>query len=54
MVPDLQAEGRPRLVELDAQGTVDVRLYWQQWRLPSPALQDVADGVRGHAAAHLR
>jgi LysR family transcriptional regulator (chromosome initiation inhibitor) len=54
MVPDLQAEGRPRLVELDAQGTVDVRLYWQQWRLPSPALQDVADGVRRHAAAHLR
>jgi LysR family transcriptional regulator (chromosome initiation inhibitor) len=53
MVPDLQADGRPRLVELDPRGTFDVRLYWQQWRLPSRALQEVADAVRRQAAAEL-
>jgi LysR family transcriptional regulator (chromosome initiation inhibitor) len=54
MVPDLQADGRPRLVELDPRGTIDVRLYWQQWRLPSAALQAVAGAVRRHAASQLR
>jgi LysR family transcriptional regulator, chromosome initiation inhibitor len=54
MVPDLQADGRPRLVELDPRGTIDVRLYWQQWRLPSAALQEVASAVRRHAVAQLR
>ena len=54
MVPDLQADGRPRMVELDPRGTIDVRLYWQQWRLPSAALQALAEVVRRQAAVHLR
>jgi LysR family transcriptional regulator, chromosome initiation inhibitor len=54
MVPDLQADGQPRLVELDPRGTIDVRLYWQQWRLPSAALAALADVVRRHAAVQLR
>lgn len=57
MVPDLQAEpidGQPGLVEFDHRGSVDVRLFWQQWRLPSGAVERVADAVRSQAAAVLR
>jgi LysR family transcriptional regulator, chromosome initiation inhibitor len=57
MVPDLQSkplEGRPRLVELEPSGTIDVRLYWHQWRLPSAALEQVASAVRAQAATNLR
>ena len=56
MVPDLQVEARPGegvLVELDDQGAIDVRLFWQQWRLRSAALEQVADAVRAEAAAVL-
>ena len=34
-------------------GATDVVLYWQQWRLHSPALDRVADAVRDAARAHL-
>jgi LysR family transcriptional regulator (chromosome initiation inhibitor) len=57
MVPDLQAEpvgGEARMVEFDPRGTADVRLFWQQWRLRSAALDRVADAVRRQAAAVLR
>jgi LysR family transcriptional regulator (chromosome initiation inhibitor) len=53
MVPDLQAEPET-LIELDPRGSTDVRLYWQQWRLGSDALERTAQAVRAQAAAALR
>jgi LysR family transcriptional regulator (chromosome initiation inhibitor) len=56
MVPDLQADpvdGERELIVFDQRGSVDVRLFWQQWRLPSRALERVADAVRSQAAAVL-
>ncbi|MGV9890515.1 LysR family transcriptional regulator ArgP [Streptomyces sp. NPDC003395] len=57
MVPEAQA--RPllragRLVEPAPGQAVDVPLYWQQWRLDSPALAAVADAVAATAAQALR
>jgi LysR family transcriptional regulator (chromosome initiation inhibitor) len=57
MVPDLQADpldGERELVVFDHDGSVDVRLFWQQWRLPSRALERVAGAVRSQAAAVLQ
>lgn len=56
MVPEVQA--RPRLhagtlVELATDRPVDVPLYWQQWKLDSPALAAVADAVADAAAEAL-
>ncbi len=48
MIPDLQ--GATDLVELDPAGGIDVHLYWQQWRLRSAALDEVAAAVRAAAA----
>ena len=53
MVPDLQAEPET-VVEFDPRGGIDVRLYWQQWRLGSAALERIAETVRAHAHAALR
>ena len=56
MVPDLQLVGAAddeELVELDPEGATDVVLYWQQWRLRSPALDRVAEAVRDAARVHL-
>jgi LysR family transcriptional regulator (chromosome initiation inhibitor) len=56
MVPDLQlvdATDDGELVELDPDGAVDVVLYWQQWRLRSPALDRVAEAVRDAARVQL-
>ncbi len=49
MVPDLQsgplhADGT--LNVFDPTGAIDVQLYWQQWRVPSGALERVADAAR--------
>ncbi|GAB2464202.1 LysR family transcriptional regulator ArgP [Jatrophihabitans fulvus] len=57
MLPDEQT-GLPdaagdRFVDLDPSRSVDVTLYWQQWRLQSAALDAVAELVRS-AAARLR
>ena len=54
MVPDLQAESGPELVELDPDGAIDVPLFWQQWRLRSAALDRVTAAVRARAAVALR
>ena len=57
MVPDLQAAPAPgegTLVALDDDGAIDVRLFWQQWRLRSAALDRVAGAVRAQAGAVLR
>ena len=39
---------------LDPGGSVDVMLFWQQWRLHSPALDRAADAVRTAARTMLR
>ncbi len=57
MVPEAQAvpllrEGRLTVFAPDR--TVDVPLYWQQWKLDSPALAVVADAVTEAAAGALR
>ena len=54
MVPDLQAQDDPQLVEFDPKGAIDIRLFWQQWRLRSAALEQVATAVRTQARAALR
>lgn len=56
MVPDLQAAagaGEPALVEIDARGSVDVELFWQQARVASAPLQRIAAAVRARAAVAL-
>jgi LysR family transcriptional regulator (chromosome initiation inhibitor) len=57
MVPDLQARSRTggeELVELEADGCIDISLFWQQWRLRSASLDLVAGAVRIGAADALR
>ncbi|MFI1754022.1 LysR family transcriptional regulator ArgP [Streptomyces sp. NPDC020571] len=57
MVPQPQADpllGTGRLVCFAPDLAVDVTLYWQQWRLDSPALAAVADAVVTAAARALR
>jgi LysR family transcriptional regulator (chromosome initiation inhibitor) len=56
MLPVAQAEPRLRagtLVLLDAKRVADVPLYWQQWKLDSPALAATAAAVARAAAAAL-
>jgi LysR family transcriptional regulator (chromosome initiation inhibitor) len=56
MIPQAQAAVHPAaagLVELAPRRPVDVPLYWQQWRLDSPALAAVAEAVERAAAAVL-
>ncbi|MFE9452872.1 LysR family transcriptional regulator ArgP [Streptomyces sp. NPDC006739] len=57
MVPEAQAAGplaAGRLVHLAPGQWVDVPLYWQQWKLDSPALAAVAEAVTAAAAQALR
>ncbi|WP_280261491.1 LysR family transcriptional regulator ArgP [Nocardia wallacei] len=57
MLPDLQAsadEKSGRTVALGRGLHIDVPLYWQQWRLDSPALGAVAAVVAAAAAQSLR
>jgi LysR family transcriptional regulator, chromosome initiation inhibitor len=54
MVPDLQArELAAELVPLDPAGSVDVVLYWQQWRLRSPLLDRIREAVLAAAGREL-
>ena len=56
MLPDLQSAGAladGKLVELDREGSTDVLLYWQQWRLRAPSLDRVADAIQGAARRQL-
>ncbi|MGW0582638.1 ArgP/LysG family DNA-binding transcriptional regulator, partial [Streptomyces sp. NPDC002920] len=56
-VPEVQAGpllAGGRLVSLAPERPLDVPLYWQQWKLDSPALALVADAVAGTAAVSLR
>lgn len=51
MMPDMQMRPDDDLVSVDAHAFVDVPLYWQQWKLDSPALSTVAATI-AEAAAH--
>lgn len=56
MLPTGQADAHlrtGRLVLLDPDRVVDVPLYWQQWKLDSPALAATTDAVIAAAAAAL-
>jgi LysR family transcriptional regulator, chromosome initiation inhibitor len=52
MLPDLQVDGA--VTVFDPAGAVDVRLFWQQWRLQSEPLDRVADALLRAARAQLR
>ncbi|KUN86086.1 LysR family transcriptional regulator ArgP [Streptomyces griseoruber] len=57
MVPEAQAGDllrTGRLVPLAPGRPLDVPLYWQQWKLDSPALAAVAEAVAQEAARTLR
>lgn len=54
LVPELQSQAGDGLVEFAPDAHLDVRLYWQQWRLRSAGLEEVAAAVRRHARAALR
>lgn len=57
MVPSVQAAPRLQagtLVSFAPDRPVDVPLYWQQWKLDSPALSAVAEAVAATAAETLR
>lgn len=51
MVPDLQTVAE--LVAFDPDGSIDVSLYWQQWRLRSATVERVAVAVRSQAKRSL-
>ena len=56
MLPGAQSEQQESagtLVAFDPDGSIDVPLYWQQWKLHSPLLAAVADAVSRAAARHL-
>ncbi|HEX3815468.1 MAG TPA: LysR family transcriptional regulator ArgP [Mycobacteriales bacterium] len=57
MIADQQlasyAHRHGEFVDLDPATSLDVRLFWQQWRLHSAALQRVAAAVRSAAAESL-
>lgn len=57
MVPEVQADPllrTGRLVSLAPDRPVDVPLYWQQWKLDSPALAALAEAVTATASETLR
>jgi LysR family transcriptional regulator (chromosome initiation inhibitor) len=57
LVPDLQSEDHEhsgRLVDLSPGESVEVKLYWQQWRLSSAALEQLASAVVAAADRGLR
>jgi LysR family transcriptional regulator (chromosome initiation inhibitor) len=55
MVPEAQAAQRPtsELAHLAPDRPIDVPLYWQQWKLDSPALAAVSDAVLQTASRAL-
>ena len=54
MVPDLQAVEVDDLIDFDPRGAIDVSLFWQQWRLRSPAVDRVAAAVHAQAGLALQ
>src|SRR5918994_1780517 len=54
LLPDLEAGALVRLPGRDSANRVDVPLFWQRWRLDSPALARLTHAVHAAARAHLR
>ena len=54
LLPDLEAGTLVRLPGRDSANRVDVPLFWQRWRLDSPALARLTEAVHAAARAHLR
>jgi LysR family transcriptional regulator (chromosome initiation inhibitor) len=54
LLPDLEAGRLVRLPGRDQANRVDVPLFWQRWRLDSPALTRLTDAVHAAARTHLR
>ncbi|GAA5057536.1 LysR family transcriptional regulator ArgP [Nocardia callitridis] len=57
LLPDLLTNSQhdtPAPVRIDRDAHIDVPLYWQQWRLDSPALAQVATAITEAAARTLR
>ncbi|MGW4242707.1 LysR family transcriptional regulator ArgP [Nocardia sp. NPDC004722] len=53
MIPDIMIRPEDDLIPLDDKVFVDVPLYWQQWKLDSPALSQVAAAIAEGAAQAL-
>ncbi|MFD3509789.1 LysR family transcriptional regulator ArgP [Nocardia sp. NPDC058666] len=56
MLPDLQTENdraAGTLVNIDGDSHIDVPLFWQQWKLHSPALLAIATAITAAAANAL-
>ncbi|MFE9323578.1 LysR family transcriptional regulator ArgP [Nocardia sp. NPDC052278] len=53
MLPDLQTRGSRAFVPIDGDSYIDVPLYWQQWKVDSPALSGVAGAIAAAAAEAL-
>lgn len=54
MMPDLQLRPDDALIPLDDKAFFDIPLYWQQWKLDSPALTMVAETIAAAATTALR
>lgn len=54
MVPEQSLAGRPGLVEVLPDATVDVALYWQHWAREPVSAQRLTDAVKTAAREHLR
>ncbi len=54
LVPDLEAGRLVRLPGREEVNRADVPLFWQRWRLDSPALGRLTDAVHAAARTHLR
>ena len=57
MVPDLQRAGwtvEDAVVLATGRRRVDVALFWQQWSLRTPSLEQVAAAIRAASAEILR
>lgn len=54
MIPELQRAPDDGLVALDERRWIDVTLYWQQWKLRSAALSQLAAAISEAAAGVLR
>lgn len=53
MLPELQLDPHRAITAFDPAGTVDVVLYWQQWRLRSATLDRVREAVLAAAGREL-
>lgn len=54
MVPEQHLQGRPGLVEILPDATVDVTLYWQHWAREPLSAQRLTASVKQAAREHLR